>query len=127
MDVAPGNYNTIDARMLCPIGDSISFFCSGKVLLNTMEVEFKIEIKEKQHLGLYDQNGFEVSENEVNKIWILIDLDRLLSTVDFNSAEISSENTIYVSKVSNGKHYNTFIENIIKSSAIRMENSNHNQ
>ena len=65
------------------------------------QVEFEYTYAQSENLKIENPDGFEITEDMINNVWVLIDLNALLTGVNFNEAIVDEDGVIRINKNSN--------------------------
>ncbi len=121
IDIKPGLYNCIDARILNGVGDSICFYMFGKALFNDHEISFECKYSGHAHIEFINPDGFVIAQNKFNQIWVLTDINLLFNSLDLSTAAVDQDSVIRMNMDSNNELLNIIIENLESASNIGLD------
>lgn len=121
IDVEPGLYCSLDASMAKGTGDSICFYMSGKTLMNNQEVDFECKYSGGANFKLDNQDGFEITQNKFNVIYVLTDLNLLFNSLDWSMADVDDDGVIRINNDLNSNLIHTTIQNFVNASKVGLD------
>lgn len=100
--IPPGIYEEIELTLSPILPDSNSVFIAF-TFTSTMDdtVQVELSTKRKIEIEIEDDDGFQIDDNVLNNILVLIDLDKLLSGIDLSGAAADGDGVIRINDSSN--------------------------
>jgi hypothetical protein len=121
VDVEPGMYFSLDANMGKGTGDSICFYLCGKTIMNDQEVDFECKYSGSANFKLDNQDGFEITQNEFNVIWVLTDLNLLFNALDWSMADVDDDGVIRINTDLNSDLIHATIHAFVNASTLGLD------
>jgi len=111
-EIVPGVYEKIEIKLIPILPDSNSVFIAfsfTKTDGDTFQVEFST--KKALKFEIEDDDGFQIDENVLNNILVLVDLDKLLAGIDLSQATVDANGVIKINDSSNTLILNHVLSN----------------
>jgi hypothetical protein len=103
-EIEPGMYAKAEAEIAHLEDYVFSFYLYGHLDQTNGEeqqVEFEYTYAQSEDFKIENPDGFEITADMINNVWVLIDLNALLTGVDFNEATMDVDGLIRLNKDSN--------------------------
>lgn len=122
IEIEPGVYNNLVARMVNGYGDSVYFYLSGTAMHDTTSISFEVESNQGSYFEVTNPSGFEIEQNQTSIVWVKINLSLLFGGVDFSEAEGDIDGLIRINEHSNSYLLETIIKNLNTTAEIGLDN-----
>jgi hypothetical protein len=103
-EIEPGIYTKLEAEMAYFEEIGYSIYLHGTYTINGGEdlpVEFEYSYMQSEDFKVENSNGFEITAEMINNVWVMIDLSILIYGVNLSLAEVDQDNVIRLNKESN--------------------------
>ena len=103
-EIEPGMYAKAEAEITYFEDYGFSLYLHGHLDQSNGEepqVEFEYTYAQSEDFKIENPDGFEITADMINNVWVLIDLNALLTGVDFNEATMDKNGVIQLNKDSN--------------------------
>jgi hypothetical protein len=103
-DFKAGIYTKLEAELYVDEERGHSVYISGTFTTNDIDpkdLKFVFTYSQTEDFKAENPDGFEVNEDMINNIWVLLDLGSLFAGVDFSEANIDEDDIIRINKESN--------------------------
>lgn len=97
----PGIYNKLEAEMIYDEELGYSFYILGNFSDQENDFDFEFTYTQSEDFKIENPDGFEITEEQINEIWAIIDLSLLFKDVDLSMAEVDEDGVIRLNKDSN--------------------------
>ncbi|MEX2370192.1 MAG: hypothetical protein WD578_04220 [Bacteroidales bacterium] len=101
-EVEPGIYTKVEAEMAYFEEIGYSFYFSG-YFTDTSGAEQWVEFSyaQSEDFKVENPDGFEITAVQINNVWVMVDLGRLLEGLDLSEATVDEDGVIRLNKDSN--------------------------
>jgi len=103
-EIEPGMYSKAEAEIAYFEDIGFSVYLHGYLSPDNAEdqqVEFEYTYAQSEDFKIENPDGFEITADMINNVWVLIDLNALLEGVDFTEAIVDEDGIIHLNKKSN--------------------------
>ncbi|KAB2805342.1 DUF4382 domain-containing protein [Phaeocystidibacter luteus] len=110
VEVEAGEYDELEVTIGSEDLSETAIFLEGEYeTVAGITYSFEIELVGELELEIEDENGITIEANDVRDILVSIDLNTIMSSMDFDNASVNSNGVIVISAQSNEDLYAQFI------------------
>jgi hypothetical protein len=122
VDITPGIYTKFEAELYVPEDLGYCIYISGTYSPEEGEgQEFIYTYSQTEDFKAENPDGFEITEDMINNVWLTVDISRLFEGVDFSQAITGEDNIIRIHKGSNNDLADIIESNLETASEIDIE------
>ena len=125
--ISPGTYNKFDAEMEFIDTIGYSFVLQGNfsnVGGEIQNIPFEYTYTQSEDFKIINPDGFEISADMLNNVWVYIDLQQLLSGLDLSDAMVDRDDVIRLNNESNRDLADIIEMNLEKASELGLDDNN---
>ncbi len=101
-NITPGIYEEIEISLDQILPDSNSIFIAFTFTTDAGDlVSVELSTKKKIKLEIEDEAGFQVDQNTITQLLVILNLDALFSSIDLSNAKIDSDGVIRINDTTN--------------------------